>query len=224
MGLLPMIRIILLISVILAGCKPSDNPIFNLPTETNTNQDQKRIILQIREESRPDDTNTTFILSESDLPNDAMFFSITQNSFDSPSFLLNINVKDVTGIYDTPITIEYDPSILQFQFNDSSNSLIEGPISSRLRKFLPQNLITLLSTPDPQNPGQIVISHSLLEDLGLNQRYAGTFFSIPFRAIAPGDFKTSIGFISGKSDILDRNGDSINIQFYGGTITQTLNP
>ena len=138
-----MIRIILLMSIILAGCKPSDNPIFNLPKELNTNQDQQRIILQIREESRPDDTDTTFILSESDLPNDSMYFSITQNSFDSPSFLLNINIKDVTGIYDTPITIEYDPSILQFQFNNSSNSLIEGPISSRLRKFLPQNLIIL---------------------------------------------------------------------------------
>ncbi len=218
-----MIRIILLTLVLLMGCKPSDNPVFKLNKKIETEQIQQQLALQIREESMPEDTDTTFILSESDLPSNAIYFSITQNSFDSPSFLLNINIKDISGIYDTPITIEYDPSILQFQFNENSNSLIEGPIASRLRKFLPENLMTLLITPDPQNLGQLVISHSILEDLGLNQQYSGILFSIPFRAIAPADFKTSIGFLSGRSDILNRNGESINIQFYGGTITRTLN-
>ena len=217
-----MIRLILLISIIFVGCKPSDNPTFTLPEGQTPEQTAQRLSIKIRQESRPNDTDTTFTLVDADLPNESMYFSISQNGFNSSSFQLNVNVKQITGIYDLPITIEYDPSILEFQFNSNTNSLIEGPIESRLRKFLPQNLMTLLSSPDPENQGQIVISHSLLEDLGLSQSYSGILFSIPFRAIAPGDFKTSIGFIPSNSDVLNREGESINIQFYGGTIIQNL--
>ena len=217
-----MIRFVMVISIFFLGCKPSDNPIFKLPSNVTGEQNQQRLILQIRQESRPTDTDTRFTLSEADLPNDSMYISLNQSGFGSKSFQINVKVKEISGIYDTPITIEYDPSIIEFQFTSSDNSLIEGPIESRLRKFLPQNLTTLLSSPNSNNPGQIIISHSLLEDLGANQNYRGTLFSIPFRAIAPGNFKTSIGFIPSNSDILDRNGDSMNIQFYGGTITQNL--
>ena len=218
-----MIRFILLISIIFVGCKPSDNPIFKLPNEPSSTPNEQRLSIDIRQEARPNDSDTTFILAETDLPDESMYFALSENSFNSSSFQLHIKVKQVTGIYDVPITIEYDPNILEFQFNSHENSLIEGPIESRLRKFLPRNLMTLLSSPDPQKSGQIVISHSLLEDIGLSQNYSGILFSIPFRAIAPGNFKTSVGFIPSNSDILNRDGDSINIQFYGGTITHNSN-
>ena len=217
-----MIKFILLILLFLVGCKPSDNPIFNLPKNLEPEQSTQGLDIKIRQESSPNDTDTTFILAEEDLPDDSLYFSISQNSFNSSSFQLNVKVKQIIGMYDVPITIEYDPSILEFQFNTTSNSLIEGPIESRLRKFLPRNLITLLSSPNPQKSGQIVISHSLLVDLGLNQSYSGTLFSVPFRIIAPGNLKTSIGFIPSSSDILNRDGDSINVQFYGGTIIRSL--
>lgn len=218
-----MIRFILLISIIFLGCKPSDNPIFKLPNDLNSTLNQQRLNIDIRQEARPNDTDTTFILAETDLPNESMYFSLSQNSFNSSSFHLHIKVKQITGIYDVPITIEYDPNILEFQFNSQENSLIEGPIDSRLRKFLPQSLMILLSSPNPHKPGQIVISNSLVEDIGISQNYNGTLFSIPFRAIVPGNFKTTVGFIPSNSDVLDRDGESINIQFYGGTITHNSN-
>ena len=117
-----MIRLILLISIIFVGCKPSDNPIFKLPEGLTPEQTAQRLSIKIRQESRPNDTDTTFTLVDADLPNESMYFSISQNGFNSSSFQLNVNVKQITGIYDLPSQLNM--TLVFWSFNSTQTLIL----------------------------------------------------------------------------------------------------
>lgn len=214
------ISLIILISILFIGCTASDKPIFNLPSSSDNNLNNSRFKFAISQEALPTNLNDSLIVESSDLPDNSVYFSISQGNKAVANFVLNVHVKKVVGIHDIVLGIKFDPALLRFQFNSSESSLIEGPATSRLRKFLPDTLMSLLAVTNPKNSGEILISNNLFEDLGLSQTYQGILFSIPFQAIAPGNFKTAIGFTTASSDIIDRDGNVMDMQFFGGTITQ----
>ena len=214
------ILIIILNSLLILGCTANSKPIFDLPTTNNNELNNNRFTFQISQEALPSNLDESLYLESIDLPNNAVYLSISQNNNTVSNFLLNVHIKDVIGIHDVALAMKFDPALLKFQFSSPTSSLIEGPITSRLRKFLPSSLMTLLAVPNPNKSGEILISNNIFEDLGASQRYQGILFSIPFQAISPGDFKTAIGFTITTSDIIDANGNVMDMQFFGGTITQ----
>ena len=214
------ILIIILNSLLILGCTANSKPIFDLPTTNNNELNNNRFTFQISQDALPTNLDESLYLESKDLPDNAVYLSISQNNNTVSNFLLNIHIKDVIGIHDVALAMKFDPALLKFQFNSPTSSLIEGPITSRLRKFLPTSLMTLLAVPNSNKAGEILISNNIFEDLGSSQRYQGILFSIPFQAISPGDFKTAIGFTIATSDIIDADGNVMDMQFFGGTITQ----
>lgn len=215
-------KILILSAIFFLGCNATDKPLFDLPTIAQTSTNQARIEFRIGQEALPSDNLSSFVITESELPDNSVYMTISQVNPQSSYFLLNVNVKNIIGIYDLALVVNYNPNLIDFEFSSTNNTLIEGPLQSRLRKFLPEDLMTLLVVPNPNEVGQIIISHSLLQDLGESQKYNGLLFSIPFQAIAPGSFNTPIGFSIGTSDVINRDGNPMDIQFFGGTILHEI--
>ncbi len=221
-----LIRIGILIVAILGGCQSSDQPLFDLKAEDSSLSESK-ILWALRSTALPPDTDTSQGLEEADLPAGSLYLMVVPDPFDSNLFRVDVKAQNLTGIYDTPMTLAYDPSLVEVLDSNSGVQIVEGSPESRLRKeFEPglglTRLSVLLAAKDPDRSGRIIISQSLLVDLGRNQNYQGSLFSIPMRILSVSNFKTTLGFEISSSQVLDRDGASLEVTLFGGTMTRNL--
>jgi len=214
-------KLLIVLVLLFSGCAPSDKPIFNLPTNIPVQEENRGINFFIRDLAAPVDTNTDFVLGETDLPDGSVYFSITQAANQSVNFLLDIRFKNITGVYDMPLVITYDPNSVAIDTSNPQQAVIDGPVASRLRRFLDPQFTTLLGVNHPTQAGRFLVHQSIMEDLGTSQNYNGTIVSIPMRSLIPRDFKATFGFDIANSRLLDKTGSSINVRFFGGTMQRT---
>jgi hypothetical protein len=212
--------------LVLCGCKSTDPPIFDLKAEEPTASETK-IQWTLRGTALPTDTDTSQGLEESSLPLGSLYLMVVPDPFDASLFRVDVRAQNLRGVYDTPMTIAYDPTVIEVLNANPGVQILEGPPSSRLRKELEPGLgltrlSILLAAKDPERTGRILISQSLLVDLGTNQVYQGNLFSIPMRILSVSGFKTTLGFEISSSQVLNREGVTLEVPFFGGTMTRSL--
>lgn len=205
--------------VIFAGCGVKDQPFYDLKQTPIVSQSNS-VVYTTLDEALPS-SNSSFVLQDQQIPNNSLYMNVNQLSPNSRFMHLDIYVKNVVGIYDTPFTLSYNPNIIRLIDSSAEVEIIEGPQESRLRKFLPSNSIVFVGKNDPNTSGLYHFSQSLIANIGTAQNYNGIIVSIPIEVIAPGDFSTIIGFINSRSNVLDKNGNPLDTQFFGGQISRT---
>ncbi|MCO4784042.1 MAG: hypothetical protein KC646_17065 [Candidatus Cloacimonetes bacterium] len=210
--------LLLLFFAVLAGCGVKDQPFYEL-NQTPPVSQSNSVVYSVLDEALPN-TSSSFILASNQIPNNSVYMNINQLSPNSRFMHLDVYVKNVVGIYDTPFTLTYNPNIIRLIDSSADVEIIEGPQESRLRKFLPSNSVVFVGKKDPAISGLYHFSQSLIANLGTAQNYNGLLVSIPIEVIAPGDFSTIIGFINSRSNILDKNGNPLDTQFFGGEISR----
>ncbi|MCJ8344499.1 hypothetical protein MJH12_03085 [bacterium] len=213
----PSIFLVILL-LLLAGCGVKDQPFYDLQ-QTPVTSTSNVIQFTVLDEALPN-TQSSFVLQNDQIPNNSLYLNINQLSPNSRFVHLEIHVKNVIGIYDTPFTLSYNPNVIRIIDSSEEVEIIEGPQNSRLRKFLPSNSVVFVGKNDPQTLGLYHFSQSLLSNLGTAQNYNGLIVSIPVEILSPGDFSTILGFINSRSNILDKNGNPLDTQFFGGEITR----
>jgi|GEM_PF-1131852 len=209
------------------GCGSSEQPFFDLNSSGNSAAPTTRLLFLLQDSALPDSEVSTLVLEESEIPDGSLYLNISQTTADSNFFQLEIKAKNLVGIYDTPLQIVFDPSFLQPQLSDERLQLIEGPESSRLRKgFEPiegfPKLVSLLGAAHPSDSSRLLLSQSLLVDLGSFQEYNGTLFSLSMRVLTPNPFRTIIGIDLSASDVFDKDGNALTIQYFGGILTREI--
>jgi|SaaInl4_135m_RNA_FD_contig_31_562064_length_740_multi_4_in_0_out_0_1 hypothetical protein len=209
------------------GCKSSEQPFFDLGAGGASAAPTSNLVFLLQDTALPDSTSSTLVLEEADVPQGSLYLAVSQTAADSSFFQLEVKAKGMRGVYDTPLTISYDPSLLDPQGTGDVVQIQEGPESSRLRKeFEPipgfPRLVSLLAAKHPADPSKIVLSQSLLVDLGTGQEYSGTLFSLNMRVLASTAFRTVIGIDLGTSEALDHNGTSIPTEYFGGILTREI--
>lgn len=210
--------LIFIFFLVLAGCGVKDQPFYDLKQTPTVNQSNS-VIYTTLDEALPN-TNSSFVLTNNQIPNNSIYMNINQLSPNSRFMHLDVYVKNVIGIYDTPFTLTYNPNIVRLIDSSLEVEIIEGPQESRLRKFLPSNSVVFVGKNDPSTLGLYHFSQSLISNLGTAQNYNGLIVSIPIEVIAPGDFDTIIGFVNSRSNVLDKNGNPLDTQFFGGEISR----
>ena len=210
----------------LCGCTSKEQPFFKLQAEGGSVAPTKNLLFLIQDSASPSSINSTLVLEESKIPDGSLYLDITQGSADSSLFQLNIKAKNLVGVYDTPLTIEYDPSFVEPELSAGYLQLTEGPQVSRLRKAVepsPQapRVLSLIGARHPNDNKRLVLAHSLLTDIGL-QTYTGTLFTISMKALSSGPFRTIIGIDLVGSELYDQSGSRIPASFFGGILTREL--
>ncbi|PCJ16400.1 MAG: hypothetical protein COB02_16170 [Candidatus Cloacimonadota bacterium] len=210
--------IIFLLFTLFAGCGVKDQPFFDLNQAPVINT-SNIIQFSILDEAMPNKLNS-FVLQKDQIPNNSIYLNINQLSPNSRFVHLDVYVKNIIGIYDSPFSINYNPNIIKIIDSSDEVEIIEGPQESRLRKFLPSNSVVFIGKNDNNTQGLYHFSQSLLSNLGTAQNYNGLIVSIPLEILSPADFTTIIGFINARSSVLDKNGNPLDTQFFGGEISR----
>lgn len=209
------------------GCTSKEQPFFTLQTDEKSAAPSKSLLFLIQDSATPSSINSTLILEENKIPDGSLYLDITQISADSTLFQLNVKAKNLIGIYDTPMTIVFDPSFVEPELANGSLQLTEGSELSRLRKSFGSNsraqrIVALKGSLHPSDSKRLIVAHSLLENIGLSQVYTGTLFSISMRVLTPGTFRTIIGIDLVGTELYDRSGKRLTSNFYGGILTKEL--
>jgi hypothetical protein len=205
---------------LLTGCNPEKQGVFDLEKEFPPEENSQTFSFAIQSAALPTEAEPSSLITVSDLPDNSIYMSVHQLA--PTHFRLDIYAKKIYGLNDLPLTIEYNPNFLSIGSSSEENGPVIGEVLSNKISILPSmNHITVIGEDDPDNFQRYIISVNLLAETGPPFDYFnGKILSLYCSSHPSIRYDTPIGFVASQSMALDKNGNSLAVQFYGGTISK----
>lgn len=200
------------------GCSPSQQSPYEFkelpPVETTD-----KFSLALQAESLPVEADPLSPISVNDLPDNSIYLSVAVPSQNSTAFQINVNVKNLSGVYDIPLTLRFNPNLISIGDSGSQNGPILGSVFTSKSNIINGN-ISIAGENDQQTSGDYFVSINLYKYIGENQNFSGTIASFFCQSLTPTLYDSPLGFVIDHSKILDKDGNFLSVNFYGGTLSQ----
>lgn len=213
------LSIIGLLSLFLIACKQDNSP-FKMKDVPENKTNDSVFSFAIQSDILPKKAEPTSLITAQDLPDNSIYLSVT--SLDEKYFRINVHAKNIYNLNDLPLTIEYNPSLLSIGSTSENKGPIIGEELGKKIAILPSmNHVTVVGEPDPNKFNRYIISVNFLAVNGPPfNHFNGILFSLLCSSHPTINYDYPIGFVEAQSIGLDEDGNSLAVEFYGGTMSK----